>query len=255
MTNDESMDVGWNSVAAGKHLLARGRYRAHEAEGHYQQHQHGKDRPVPRDLALVGRGLVGKDAHRARWCAWQVERLPDGGASRVLAERPGGLLIRALGREQQRRGDVVAHAGHVERPHAPRKLSQDVVGGRRRRLEQLERPAVVARRRPSARRRLRRQDPQRRDVVPVALILAEVPEALLAVVEQVLVPAVLLVVDDDVAVLVADDFKRVAAQACRGCQAGSSARIARAPAPPAGSGRWDRSGPESRRSWCTPPTW
>ncbi len=121
-------------------------------------------------------------------------------------ERPRRLVVGVLRRQHQRRGDVVARASDVERAHAPRKLPDDVVGRCRRGLEQLERLALVVRGRVPAARGRRRHRSQRGDVVPVALVLAEIAEPLFPVEEQVFVPAIRLVVDDDVAVLVADDL-------------------------------------------------
>src|SRR6185503_14084836 len=91
----------------------------------------------------------------------------------------------------------------------PRKLAEHVVGPGHRRLEPVERAPVEPGRRLAARPRLPRHASRVTNVVPVALVLAQVPEPLLAVEEQVLVPAVSLAIDDDAAALEADDVEDV----------------------------------------------
>src|SRR5690606_33706449 len=112
----------------------------------------------------------------------------------------------------QRRRDVVADRDRVSDAHAPRKLADDVLRRRVRGLEQSESRPQMARREVAPDARLGGNAVHRPDVVPVAGVLAQIPEPLLAVVEEVLVPAVLLALDDDRAVLEADDLVPVAAE-------------------------------------------
>ena len=90
-------------------------------------------------------------------------------------------------------------------------------------LEADELLVLIERRRLAAGRRLPRDAVDDLDVVPMALVLAQIAEPLLAIEEQVLIPAVGLVVDLDRAALEADDLRVVAVERAARARAGSSA--------------------------------
>ena len=108
------------------HALIGGQDQGDDLADDQQRQEHAEQPADFRSLRVVGRRLVGRDAHAQRRRRFQSKGGLDGVRFDIVGLRPDDFLVSALLTELERWGDIVADLAAFADPHPPVELTQHI---------------------------------------------------------------------------------------------------------------------------------
>ena len=193
-------------------------FREYVKSGHESQEEHGKCSkrdPNSGEIYADRRGLILVDARSFRRAAGQSECVPDFPAVHVFADGPGDFLVERFAGKDARRMNIIRDHSLFSDANLPGKFAENEIAVGLSSLKMLVALAKVIRRAARAGGKASldsRELLADADVVPVAIVFAEVAKTLIRIEEQIFLPIVDDFFDLDVAPLEPDNLVVHAAQ-------------------------------------------